>query len=175
MEIEPHRDHRGFFARSWCAREFAAHGLPDSFVQMNLSRNLSRGILRGMHMQLPPSREGKLVRCTQGRIFDVIIDLRPGSVTYLQHFGVELAADTHNALFVPPGMLHGFQTLERDTDVSYLMTDFHAPELAFGARWNDVAFNIIWPLADEPVMTERDATYPDFDRRNYEDRIRAMT
>lgn len=168
VRLEPHRDHRGYFARAWCGREFAARGLPADLVQANLSHNEKRGTLRGMHLQLPPSREGKLVRCIRGRIYDVIVDVRQGSSTFLQHFGIELAAGEHEALYVPPGMLHGFQTLEDDTDVFYQMTDYHAPELAFGARWNDPAFGIHWPIAEGLIMTERDASYPDFDRPAYE-------
>ena len=170
MEIEPHRDHRGYFARTWCAREFATHDLPAQFVQASLSHNAKRGTVRGMHMQLPPSREGKLVRCMRGRIYDVIVDLRPRSPTYLQHFGIELTAERQNALYIPPWMLHGFQTLEDDTDVFYQMSDFYAPELAFGARWNDPAFGIRWPIEQGVVMAERDASYADFDRAAYEGR-----
>ena len=170
VKIEPHRDHRGFFARTWCTREFADRKLPGELVQASLSRNDRRGTVRGMHMQLPPSQEGKLVRCARGRIYDVIVDLRVGSPTYLRHFGVELTSDAQNALYIPPGMLHGFQTLEDDTDVFYQMTDFHAPELAFGARWNDPAFGIRWPISDAVIMAERDATYPDFDAAAYERR-----
>jgi dTDP-4-dehydrorhamnose 3,5-epimerase len=173
VSIEPHRDHRGFFARTWCAREFAAkEDLPTHFVQASLSRNERRGTLRGMHMQLPPSREGKLVRCTRGRIYDVIVDLRPASSRYMQHFGIELSAAEQQALYVPPMMLHGFQTLEDDSDVFYQMTDFQVPELAFGARWNDPTFGIRWRITNDLMMAERDATYSDFDRADYERRIR---
>ena len=168
VEIEPHRDERGYFARTWCTREFKNVQLPTQFVQASLSHNLKRGTLRGMHLQLPPSREGKLVRCTRGRIYDVVVDLRPDSSAYLRHFGIELTASEHAALFVPPAMLHGFQTLEDDTDVYYQMTDFYAPAAAFGARWNDPAFAIDWPIASELLMAERDAAYPDFDRAAYE-------
>lgn len=168
VEIEPHRDDRGYFARTWCADEFESERLPKTFVQASISHNLTRGTLRGMHLQLPPSREGKLVRCTRGRIFDVIVDLRPGSPTYLRHFGVELTASGHEALFIPPAMLHGFQTLEDSTEVYYQMTDYYAPETGFGARWNDPAFGIDWPIVAELVMAERDAAYPDFDRAAYE-------
>src|SRR5262245_50229161 len=116
LETAPHSDERGSFARLWCQREFAAHGLPAPFVQSSMSRNLRRGTVRGMHMQLPPSREARLVRCARGRIFDVIIDLRPGSPTFLHHHGAELTAERNNALFVPAGFLHGFQTLADDCD-----------------------------------------------------------
>ncbi len=151
VELEPNVDFRGYFARTWCTREFADAGLPAEFVQASLSHNVKRGTLRGMHMQLPPSREGKLVRCTRGRIFDVIVDLRPQSRAYLRHFAIELTADAQQALYVPPTMLHGFLTLDDDTDVFYQMTDFYAPELGFGARWNDPAFGIRWPFEDDLV------------------------
>jgi dTDP-4-dehydrorhamnose 3,5-epimerase len=121
-----------------------------------------------MHLQLPPSMEGKFVRCTRGRIYDVIVDLRPGSPAYLRHFGIELTASGHEALYIPPAMLHGFQTLEDDTDVVYQMTDFFAPDLAYGARWNDPAFGIEWPIAESPTIADRDAEYPDFDQAAYE-------
>src|SRR5690606_35425677 len=121
-----------------------------------------------MHMQLPPSREGKLVCCTRGRIYDAVVDLRPSSPTYLEHFGIELTADAHEALYIPPTMLHGFQTLEDDTEVFYQMTDFYAPDLTFGARWNDPTFGIRWPFETDLIMVERDAKYADFDRAAYE-------
>lgn len=171
VELEPNVDFRGYFARTWCTREFADAGLPAELVQASLSHNVKRGTLRGMHMQLPPSREGKLVRCTRGRIFDVIVDLRPQSRAYMRHFAIELTADAQRALYVPPTMLHGFLTLDDDTDVFYQMTDFYAPAIGFGARWNDPAFGIRWPFEDDLVVAERDATYPSFDRRGYERRV----
>jgi dTDP-4-dehydrorhamnose 3,5-epimerase len=167
IEIEPHADVRGYFTRTWCAQEFEQHGLPARLVQTSLSRNLKRGTVRGMHTQLPPSQEGKVVSCIRGRIYDVIVDTRPGSPTFLQHFGVELSADAHNALFIPPTVLHGFQTLEDDTEVFYQMTDFHAAHLAFGARWNDAAFGIAWPIESDLTLNDRDRAYPDFDRAAY--------
>jgi dTDP-4-dehydrorhamnose 3,5-epimerase len=173
VEIEPNRDHRGYFARTWCTNEFEAEGLPRDLVQASLSHNDMRGTLRGMHLQLPPSREGKLVRCIRGSIYDVIVDLRPASLSYMKHFGVELTARAHSALYIPPTVLHGFQTLEDDTEVFYQMTDFYAPELTFGARWNDPAFGIEWPIEDSVVMMDRDATYADFDRVAYERRVLA--
>jgi dTDP-4-dehydrorhamnose 3,5-epimerase len=171
LEIEPHRDARGYFARTWCTSEFSGAGLPANLVQASISHNDKRGTLRGMHMQLPPSQEGKLVRCTRGRIYDAIVDLRPTSPTYLQHFAVELTADTQQALYVPPTMLHGFLTLEDETDVFYQMTGFHRPELAFGARWNDPAFGIRWPAEGNLIMADRDAAYPDFDAAAYERQV----
>jgi len=170
VQIEAHRDHRGYFARTWDAAEFAKAELPANLVQASISHNTKRGTLRGMHMQIPPSQESKLVRCTRGRIYDVIVDLRPRSRTYLQHFGIELTAEAQQALYIPPTMLHGFQTLADDTDVFYQMTDLYTPELAFGARWNDPAFGIRWPIENGLVMVDRDATYPSFDRASYERR-----
>jgi dTDP-4-dehydrorhamnose 3,5-epimerase len=126
-----------------------------------------------MHLQLPPSQEGKLVRCIRGRIYDVIVDLRPESPTYTKHFGVELTARAHNALYIPPTVLHGFQTLEDDTEVFYQMSDVYAPGLTFGARWDDPAFDIEWPIEGGAIMMDRDATYPDFDRAEYERRVLA--
>ena len=167
VELEPHQDVRGQFARTWCANEFAAHGLPTEHVQSSISRNVRRGTVRGMHMQLAPSREGKLVRCTRGAIYDVAVDLRPGSSTYLQHFGVQLDAERLNALYIPPQMLHGFQTLTDDSDVTYQMTDVYAPDLGFGARWDDPAFGITWPNRSDCVILPRDASYPDFDSDAY--------
>lgn len=173
VDIEPHADVRGFFARSWCSREFAQHGLPAQIVQTSISHNVRRGTIRGMHMQLPPSREGKLVSCLQGAIYDVIIDLRPQSSSYLRHFGVELHAQAHSALFIPDGVAHGFQTLVDGTEVLYLMTDYFAPELVFGVRWNDPAFAIQWPADRNIVILPRDGEYSDFDRLGYERRLRA--
>jgi dTDP-4-dehydrorhamnose 3,5-epimerase len=167
VDIEPHRDARGFFTRLRCEREMTEHGLPGHFVQASLSNSIRRGTIRGMHLQLPPSREGKLVRCVRGRILDVIVDLRPGSPTFLRHFAIELAAELHNALYMPPLMLHGFQTLEDDCEVMYDMTDVFAPDLGFGARWNDAAFGISWPITREVTIADRDAGYADFDVAAY--------
>lgn len=159
VDVERREDPRGFFARSFCCDEFAAHGLPPVFVQCNISWNARRGTLRGMHFQRAPSREGKLVRCTAGAILDVVVDLRPDSPTYRRWEGVELTAANRRALYIPPGLAHGFQTLADDTEVFYQMTDMFAPDLADGVRWNDPAFGIEWPIAD-PIMSERDAAYP---------------
>jgi dTDP-4-dehydrorhamnose 3,5-epimerase len=168
VAIEPQADMRGYFARTWCSREFAAQGLPAQIVQTSVSRNLRRGTVRGMHMQLPPSREGKLVSCLRGAIHDVIIDMRPQSPTYLRHFAIDLNDETHDALYVPPLLAHGFQTLEDGTELLYQMSDFFAAELTFGVRWNDPAFRIRWPIDEGIVILPRDATYPDFLNRQYE-------
>jgi len=161
--IEPTRieDERGFFARAWCQHEFAAYGLNTELVQCNISFNLRRGTVRGMHYQAAPHAEAKLVRCTSGALYDVIIDLRPDAPTFMQHFGIVLSAAQHTMLYVPEGFAHGFQTLEPNTEVFYQMSTFYAPEAARGVRWNDPAFAIRWPLTDVTIG-ERDRTYPDF-------------
>lgn len=161
IELEPNVDERGFFARTFCEREFAEHGLPTRFPQCNLSRNRRRGTLRGMHFEAPPTQESKLVRCSTGAVYDVIVDLRPASATRLGWFGVELTAESGRALFIPAGFAHGFLTLADDTDVFYHMGDSYRPGSARGFRWNDPRFGIRWPAA--PVtMSERDAAYPDY-------------
>ena len=167
VKIEVHRDERGFFARTFCAREFAAHGLPTAVVQASISYNEVQGTVRGMHFQWPHSHEDKLVRCIRGSLFDVLLDLRPNSSSYLQHCSVRLDDQTRNAVFIPHGIAHGFQTLTGDTEVLYQMTDLFAPELGSGVRWDDSAFGIRWPLAVTSI-SDRDARYPDFDRRRYE-------
>jgi dTDP-4-dehydrorhamnose 3,5-epimerase len=161
--IEPERleDERGFFARSWCQREFEARGLNPRLVQCNISFNRKRGTLRGMHYQVSPHAEAKLVRCTMGAICDVIIDLRPGSRTFTQWLIAELTAENHRMLYIPEGFAHGFQTLEDNTEVFYQMSEFYHPECARGIRWNDPQFGIRWPLGD-PIVSKKDQTYPDF-------------
>ncbi|MFZ1864167.1 MAG: dTDP-4-dehydrorhamnose 3,5-epimerase [Polyangiales bacterium] len=167
VELEPHLDDRGFFARTWCSREFAEAGLPAAIVQTNLSQTQARGALRGLHYQRPPSREGKVVRCLKGGIFDVIVDVRPDSPAFLRHVGVALTPTNRRALYIPPGFAHGFQTLEPDTEVWYQMTDYYQPGLGGGLRWNDPALGIEWPL-EPTTMNERDATYPDLNRSELE-------
>ncbi|MEX2156218.1 MAG: dTDP-4-dehydrorhamnose 3,5-epimerase [Gemmatimonadales bacterium] len=161
VDLERHADERGFFARTWCQQEFRSAGLSDRLVQASISHNRCRGTLRGMHYQEPPHAEEKLVRCTHGAIWDVIIDLRPASPTYLRHLGVELCADTGRALFIPTGFAHGFQTLRDDSQVFYQMSHFYAPAAARGIRWNDPRFGIEWP-ATPPLLHPRDGAYPDF-------------
>ncbi len=163
IEPEPHADERGFFARTWCSDEFAEAGLPNEIVQSNLSCTRLRGTMRGMHYQRPPSREGKVVRCLKGRIFDAIVDIRPDSPTFLRHLGVELTSTNRLALYVPPGFAHGFQTLEDDAEVWYQMTDRYQPGLSGGLRWDDPALGIEWPMKPT-ALNERDAHYPDLDR-----------
>ena len=161
IEIDRIEDARGFFARLWCREEFAAHGIETDVVQVSVSHNEAAGTVRGMHFQLPPSREAKLVRCERGRVHDVMVDLRPDSGTYTKHFSLTLDAECRNALFIPPGVAHGFQTLVAGSDVVYMMSDYYKAELQAGVRWNDVAFGIMWPLAVTTILP-RDAAYPDF-------------
>lgn len=161
IEPAPVRDSRGWFARTYCEREFAEHGLDGRFVQCNLSHNASRRTLRGMHFQRDPRPEIKLVRCIRGSLYDVVIDLRKDSPTYLRWMGVELSARNGLALYVPAGFAHGFQTLEDETEIWYQMGEFYAPELSDGVRWNDPAFGIQWPIAD-PILSDKDASYPDY-------------
>ena len=146
IESGSHSDERGSFYRSFCQDEFRSHGLPSIFVQCNISRNRFKGTLRGMHFQAAPKQEGKLVRCIRGSAYDVIIDLRRESSTFLQWFSAELTESNLSAIYVPPGFAHGFQTLSDDTDLLYQMTEFYTPELARGVCWNDPLFGINWPL-----------------------------
>ncbi|MBI3514659.1 MAG: dTDP-4-dehydrorhamnose 3,5-epimerase [Proteobacteria bacterium] len=161
IELEPSRDERGFFARAFCRDTFLAAGLPGEFVQTSVSHNIRRGTLRGMHFQAPPHEEPKLVRCSRGGAHDVIVDLRRDSATHGRWFAVELSADNRRTLYVPPGFAHGFQTLADDTEILYAMAVAYVPEAARGVRWNDPAFGITWPIMP-PVMSERDAAYPDY-------------
>jgi dTDP-4-dehydrorhamnose 3,5-epimerase len=161
IEPEKREDERGFFARTFCREEFSAHGLNPDIAQCNVSFNKRKGTLRGMHYQAPPCCEAKVVRCTAGAIFDVIIDLRASSKTFQQHFAVELCASTGKMLYVPEGFAHGFQTLVDNTEIFYQMSRPFSPQHARGVRWNDPAFGIEWPSADRTIL-ERDRNYPDF-------------
>lgn len=158
--IEPERleDDRGFFARTFCRKEFEAHGLNPILVQSSISFNAKKGTLRGMHYQTPPHEETKLVRCTRGSVYDVILDLRRGSPTFKQWVAVELTADNRCALYIPAGFAHGFQTLTDHTEILYQMSEFYHPESARGVRWDDPAFGITWPLPD-PIISQRDQSY----------------
>ncbi len=161
LEPERHEDDRGHFARTFCRRELESHGIEPTIAQCSISFNHLRGTLRGMHWQMAPHEEGKLVRCTRGAAYDVILDLRTGSPTFKRWYSVTLAADEGNAIWVPPGFAHGFLTLEDRTEIFYQMSTFFSPESARGVRWNDPAFAIVWP--EEPTrLSERDAGYPDF-------------
>lgn len=162
VELERREDERGFFARVWCRDEFADHGLVPDLAQCSISRNDRAGTLRGLHFQTAPHEEAKLVRCTRGTIFDVIVDLRPDSPTHAEWIGVELDATEGTALYVPKGFAHGFQTLVDETEVLYMISDPYAPEAASGVRWDDPAFGIEWPPADVRVISERDRSWPDY-------------
>jgi len=166
VELEKMSDERGSFARSWCVREFAEHGLDSRLVQCNVSFNRHRGTLRGMHYQLPPWSEGKLVRCTRGKMLDVIVDIRPDSATFLQWTAEELTPDNGRMMFVPKGFAHGFITLADDTEVFYQMTEFYDPGSARGVRWDDPLFGIRWPEAPR-VMSPKDESYPPATREGF--------
>jgi dTDP-4-dehydrorhamnose 3,5-epimerase len=146
IEIEPRGDSRGFFARTFCQKEFADHGLNTFIMQSNLAFNATKGTLRGMHFQYPPAAETKLVRCTRGAILDIIVDLRPESTTYLQHIEVELSADNYRALYVPERFAHGYQVLEDVTETSYQVGEFYTPGLEGGLRYDDPRLGLTWPL-----------------------------
>jgi dTDP-4-dehydrorhamnose 3,5-epimerase len=161
IELEKHSDGRGFFARAFCQQEFEDHRLNSHVDQCNVSFNKCKGTLRGMHYQAAPFAEVKLVRCTSGSIYDVIIDLRPSSPTFKQYFAIELSAENRKILYVPEEFAHGFQTLEDDTEVFYQMSRPYSAEHGRGVRWNDPAFGISWPPG-ERIIIERDRTYPDF-------------
>jgi dTDP-4-dehydrorhamnose 3,5-epimerase len=159
VDVEPYADGRGLFARTFCEREFAAAGLAARFVQCSVSTNYRRGTLRGMHYQHPPAAEIKLVRCTAGAIYDVIVDLRPESPTFRQHLAVTLSARDRRALYIPEMVAHGFQTLDDDTEVFYHISQFYAPDQAAGVRFDDPALAIPWPLPVS-VISEKDRSWP---------------
>ena len=161
IELEKREDTRGFFARGWCQKEFEDHGLVAQVVQANISYNKKKGTVRGMHYQVAPVEETKLVRCVRGGIYDVIIDLRPESPTYKQWIGVELTAENNKMLYVPENFAHGLQTLEDDTEVIYQVSQFYTPGAERGIRWNDPAFRIEWPQ-DIEVISDKDADWPDY-------------
>ena len=162
VDDELREDERGFFARSWCENEFKEHGLTPHLAQCNISFNKKLGTLRGMHYQVSPFVEAKLVRCTKGAIYDVIVDLRPESPTFKQWFRVELTEENHRSVFIPAGFAHGFQTLQDNSEVFYQMSEFYHPECARGVRWNDPAFGIDWPI-DQQIISQRDQEYPNFE------------
>jgi dTDP-4-dehydrorhamnose 3,5-epimerase len=161
IELEKLEDERGFFARSWCQREFEVRGLKSKLVQCNISFNSKKGTLRGMHYQVKPFEEAKLIRCTRGTIYDLIVDIRPDSPTFKEYFGLLLTADNRRLLYVPEGFAHGFLTLEDNTEVFYQMSEFYAPECARGFRWDDPSFKIQWP-DNVLVISDRDQNYPEF-------------
>jgi dTDP-4-dehydrorhamnose 3,5-epimerase len=161
IDIEPKADERGFFARCWCQKEFESHGLNSKLAQCNISFNARKGTLRGMHYQAPPYAEAKVMRCTQGIIYDVVLDLRSESPTFKLWTAAVLTPEKRNMLYAPEGCAHGFLTLEDNTEVLYLISEFYNPESARGLRWNDPTFRISWPEKVE-VISERDRSYPDF-------------
>jgi dTDP-4-dehydrorhamnose 3,5-epimerase len=159
VDLEPRADERGFFARAFCGNEFGAHAMKTTVAQANMSFNAKKGTLRGMHYQIPPAAETKFIRCVRGGIYDVIIDMRPASPTFMQHIGVELTADNRRALYIPEMFAHGFQTLSDDTEVLYLVGEFYTPGYERGLRYDDPAFNLEWPLPVS-VISEKDANLP---------------
>jgi dTDP-4-dehydrorhamnose 3,5-epimerase len=162
IELKKIGDDRGFFARTFCKNEFSGHGLNNEIVQINNSLSADKGTLRGMHYQLPPKAEDKIVRCIKGSLFDAIIDIRPDSETFGKWFGIELSAENRKMLFVPKGFAHGFITLEDNTEAFYLVTEFYGPDYERGIRWNDPKFNIDWPI-DPIIISDKDQNHPDFD------------
>ena len=163
VDIEPREDERGHFARSFCTEEFARSGLKNGVAQCNISFNRRKGTLRGMHFQAPPKAEAKLVRCTRGRVHDVIVDLRDGSPTFARWVAVELSEGNSRMVYVPEGFAHGFQTLVDNSEVFYQMFESYSPEHARGIRWDDPAVGILWPLHD-PIVSERDRMFPLLER-----------
>ncbi len=162
IEIQLLEDDRGFFGRSFCRNEFTDRWLNPDIVQSSISFSRKAGTLRGMHYQAAPHAEDKVVRCTRGSLYDVIIDLRRESSTFKKWFGLELTEDNHLALYVPKGFAHGFQTLTENTEVIYQMSEFYNSESACGVRWNDPAFGIQWPPVDKLIMSDRDRNWPDY-------------
>jgi dTDP-4-dehydrorhamnose 3,5-epimerase len=160
--LEKRGDDRGFFARVYCEREFGAAGLECHFVQVNNSLSAKKGTLRGLHYQLAPSSEVKVVRCVRGALWDAVVDLRPDSPTYTRWFGVELNADNRRMIYVPRGFAHAILTLVEDTEAFYLVSSFYAPEYERGLRWNDPKFEIKWPIQPTDISS-KDAAWPDFD------------
>jgi dTDP-4-dehydrorhamnose 3,5-epimerase len=163
VELEPLGDERGFFARSFCQEEFQKQGIDPRITQCNISFNQHRGTLRGLHYQVKPHEEAKLVRCTQGAIWDVIVDLRENSPTRYRWFAAELTSENRRALYIPRGLAHGFQTLSDNSEVFYQMSEFYHPESSRGVRWDDPMIGITWPV-DNPVLSPRDKSYPLLER-----------
>jgi dTDP-4-dehydrorhamnose 3,5-epimerase len=161
IDLERREDERGFFARSWCTKEFASNGLNPGVVQINVGYTIKKAGLRGMHYQLPPNWEAKTVRCVRGAVFDVVVDLRPDSPTHKQWDGFELTCDNHRMLYIPEGCAHGYQTLMDASELEYLTTAFYAPESARGVRFDDPAFAINWPLPIG-VISQADRSWPDY-------------
>jgi len=161
IDIEKKEDSRGFFARAWDIKEFQQNGLNTNLMQCNISRSKKKGTIRGMHYQKYPHQEAKLIRCTKGKIYDVIIDLRPNSKSYKKWEGFELSSDNYKLLYVPEGFAHGFQSLEDNTEIFYQVSQFYTPEAEAGIRWDDSTFNISWPLSSY-IVSEKDSTWKKF-------------
>jgi dTDP-4-dehydrorhamnose 3,5-epimerase len=161
IDLDKREDERGFFARAWCRREFDEHRLAPDMVQANISYNVAKGTLRGMHYQVEPYGEVKMVRCIRGRLYDVIIDLRPSSLTYRRWFGVELSAENRLMLYVPVGFAHGFQTLEDDTEAFYMVSQYYTPGAERGLRYNDPGFSISWPMTVSTI-SDKDSSWPEY-------------
>jgi dTDP-4-dehydrorhamnose 3,5-epimerase len=166
VEIKKLEDNRGFFGRAWCQQEFEENGLNGNIRQINTSFTHNKGTIRGMHYQIDPYQETKFIRCTRGRIFDVIIDLRPESVTFMKWIGHELSEDNYKMVYVPENFAHGFVTLEDNCEVYYPTTEFYTPDSERGIRFNDPAFNIEWPIEVE-FVSEKDLSHPDFDMNTF--------
>ena len=160
IELEKFTDDRGFFARGWCAKEFEANGIAKPFVQANVAYTKKRGTIRGLHYQVSPYEESKLIRCVKGALYDIIIDLRKESPTYKQWMGVELNEDNYRMLYVPEGFAHSYQTLEDNTEVFYPVSAFYHPAAERGIRWNDPAFSVTWPITENVILSEKDQTWP---------------
>ena len=163
IDLKKIEDDRGFFARAYCQKEFAEHGIELNWAQANLANSKERGTLRGLHYQKTPFAEAKLMRCIRGAIYDVIVDLRPDSPSYMQWLGVELTAENRRALFIPEGFAHGYLVLEDDSDTFYPTSQFYTPEAEAGVRWNDPAFGIEWPFTNDLIITEKDQRWPDYE------------
>ena len=162
IEIKKIEDERGFFGRAWCQKEFEEHGLNPNICQINASHTKKKGTIRGLHYQIDPYQEAKFIRCTRGRVFDLIIDLRPDSPTFMQWIGNELSSDSYKMVYVPENFAHGILSLEDNSEVYYPVTQFYTPGAERGIRWNDPAFNIKWPI-DVEIVSEKDNSHPDFD------------
>ena len=168
VELEPFTDERGYFARAWCADEMAGAGVEDHIAQVNMSLSRQAGMIRGLHWRPDPHPEAKFVRCIAGRIFDVCVDVRPGSPTYLRWVGVELTPQNRKALAVPAGCAHAYQALEDDSEIIYTASAPFEPGVEIGARWNDPAFGITWPISDGVIVSEKDESWPDYASRSTE-------
>jgi dTDP-4-dehydrorhamnose 3,5-epimerase len=160
--LEKHADHRGYFARAWCMREFEEHGITEPPVQMNHSYNRYKNTLRGFHYQVEPWQEAKLLRCIRGAVHDVLVDLRKDSPTYLHHISVVLSSENHRMLLVPKGCANAFLTMQDETEVTYLVSQYYTPEAERGVRWNDPALNIDWPVKEPAIISDKDQSWPDF-------------